>query len=88
MIDRYFLSHPRSVGETYPEHAATAFGFGVRMIGGGLAAIVHGIFPSLCTRTASNTVKTLYGRMKSRQPNFAERPPAFTEPDWQLEYEI
>jgi hypothetical protein len=76
------------VGETYPEHAATAFGFGARMIVGGLAAIVHGLVPSLCTRTASNTVKGLYGRMKSRQPNFAERPPAFTEPDWQLEYEI
>lgn len=88
MIDRLFLRHPRSVGESYPEHAATAFGFGTRMIAGGLACMIHGVFPSLFTRTGSNTVKTLYGRMKSRQPNFAERPPAFTEPTWQLEYEI
>ncbi|MBS0478888.1 MAG: hypothetical protein JSR79_06265 [Proteobacteria bacterium] len=88
MIDRLFLSHPRSVGETYVEHAATAFGFGFRMIGGGMAALAHGVCPAVCTRTASNTVKTLYGRMKSRQPNFAERPPAFTQSDWQLEYEI
>lgn len=88
MINRYFLSHPRSVGETYTEHAATAFGFGIRMIGGGLACLVHAVFPTAFTRTGSNTVKTLYGRMKSRQPNFTERPPAFTEPEWQLEYEI
>ena len=88
MIDRLFLSHPRSVGESYPEHAATALSFGTRMIAGGLACLVHAVFPTLFTRTASNTVKTLYGRMKSRQPHYAERPPAFTEPEWQLEYEI
>ena len=35
-----------------------------------------------------NTVKALYGRMKSRQPAYQQRPPAYTEPDWQLEYEI
>ena len=88
MIDRLFLSHPRSVGESYTEHAATAFGFGTRMIGGGIACMVHGVFPSLFTRTGSNTVKSLYGTMKSRQPAYQERPPAFTEPEWQLEYEI
>ena len=88
MIDRIFLSHPRSVGESYGEHAATAMRFGATMVVGGVACMVHAVLPTLFTRTASNTVKTLYGRMKSRQPNFAERPPAFTEPDWQLEYEI
>jgi hypothetical protein len=88
MIDRIFLRHPRSVGESYVEHAGVAFGFGMRMIAGGLACMVHGIVPSLFTRTGSNTVKSLYGRMKSRQPAYAQRPPAFTEPEWQLEYEI
>ena len=88
MIDRLFLSHPRSVGESYPEHAATAFGFGTRMIAGGVACMIHGVFPSLFTRTGSNTVKSLYGTMKSRQPAYQQRPPAFTEPEWQLEYEI
>jgi hypothetical protein len=88
MFDRIFLSHPRSIGESYPEHAATAFGFGLRMIGGGFACMIHGIVPVLFTRTGSNTVKALYGRMKSRQPAYQQRPPAYTEPDWQLEYEI
>ena len=88
MFDRIFLSHPRSVGESYVEHAGVAFGFGVRMISGGFACLVHGFVPALFTRTGSNTVKALYGRMKARQPAYQQRPPAFTEPDWQLEYEI
>jgi hypothetical protein len=33
-------------------------------------------------------VKGLYDRMRSRQPAFAERPPAHRQPEWQLEYEI
>ncbi|MBN8807384.1 MAG: hypothetical protein J0I47_03975 [Sphingomonas sp.] len=88
MLDRYFLRHPRSVGESYGEHAATAFGFGIRMIGGGLAAMVHAVIPALCTRTASATVKRLYDQMRARQPAFAEQPPAHRAPEWQLEYEI
>ena len=39
-------------------------------------------------RTASDSVKRLYGQMMARQPNFAERQPAFHQPEWQIEYEI
>lgn len=88
MFDRLFLRHPREVGESYGEHFATAGGFGARMVVGGLACIVHAVVPVLFVRTASDTVKSLYGRMKARQPAFADRPPAFAEPEWQLEYEI
>lgn len=88
MFDRLFLRHPREVGESYGEHFATAGGFGARMVIGGLACMVHAVVPSLFVRTASDTVKSLYARMKARQPAFAEQPPAFTEAAWQLEYEI
>ena len=88
MIDRIFLSHPRSVGESYGEHAGMAFGFGIRMIGGGVACLLHGIVPAWFTRTGSNTVKALYGRMTARQPAYQHRPAPFTDPEWQLEYEI
>jgi hypothetical protein len=83
-----FLDHPKSVGESYAEHAVTAFGFGAAMIGGGLACVVHAVVPALFTRTASETVKRLYSVMRSRQPAFAEQPPAFHHAEWQLEYEI
>jgi hypothetical protein len=88
MFDRLFLSHPRSVGESYGEHAATAARFGFTMIGGGIACVVHAIVPVLFTRTASDAVKRLYAQMKARQPAFAQDKPAFDQPEWQIEYEI
>ncbi|MGK6355041.1 DUF6356 family protein [Sphingomonas sp. DT-207] len=88
MIDRIFLSHPRSVGESYGEHAATAARFGVTMVAGGVACLVHAVVPALFARTASDTVKRLYGQMKARQPAFSEQRPAFQQPEWQIEYEI
>ena len=88
MIDRYFLAHPRSVGESYGEHAATASRFGFTMIVGGAACLVHALLPNLFARTASDTVKRLYGQMKARQPAFSQERPAFQQPEWQIEYEI
>ena len=86
MIDRIFLSHPRSVGETYTEHAGVAARFGATMVVGGLACMVHAVFPTLFARTASDRVKKLYAQMVARQPNL--RRPAYEEPEWQIEYEI
>lgn len=88
MISRLFLAHPRSVGESYGEHAATAARFGVTMIAGGAACLVHAVLPFLFVRTASDSVKRLYAQMKARQPAFAEQQPAFHQPEWQLDYEI
>jgi hypothetical protein len=88
MIDRIFLSHPRSVGESYSEHAATAARFGATMVVGGVACLIHAVLPTLFPRSASDRVKRLYAQMVARQPAFAERRPAFHEPEWQIEYEI
>ncbi|MCR5872359.1 MULTISPECIES: DUF6356 family protein [unclassified Sphingomonas] len=88
MFNRLFLSHPRDVGESYGEHFATAAGFGVRMVVGGVACIIHALIPALFVRTASDTVKSLYATMKARQPAFAKERPAFEAPEWQLDYEI
>ncbi len=83
---RLFLDHPASVGESYAEHFGVATRFGAKMIGGGLACLVHGVFPSLFERTGSGTVKRLYSDMISRQPG--ARPPAYDRADWRPEYEI
>ena len=32
-FDRYFLSHPRSVNESYLKHAGAAFGISLRLFG-------------------------------------------------------
>ena len=88
MIDRLFLDHPREVGESYSQHFRVATGFGLRMVAGGLATIVHGFVPALFTRTGSSTIKTLYTRMRARQPSVMDNPPAFARQEWLIEYEI
>ena len=47
-----FTVHPASVGETYGQHFRFALRFGTSMLAGGVAAIVHALFPFLFTTTA------------------------------------
>ena len=58
-----FREHPASVGESYGEHFAHATGFGVRMVFGGFACILHGILPFLFVRTGSRQITELHDRM-------------------------
>ena len=64
-----FNEHPASVGETYCEHMTAAFGFGGRMLLGGLACIVHGLLPFVCTSTGSRTIALLHDRMLAHRKN-------------------
>jgi len=52
-------AHLVDAGETYFEHMHFAVGVGLMLVAAGLACIIHGIFPSLCTKTASRTVDEL-----------------------------
>jgi hypothetical protein len=72
MIAKLFTDHPRSIGETYSEHARTAFSFGWRMAVGGLACMVHAIVPGVFVKTASRTVVQLDAEMRGRKPTPAE----------------
>ncbi|GAA4043526.1 DUF6356 family protein [Parerythrobacter jejuensis] len=58
-----FTDHPRSVGETYTEHFRVASSFGIPMIGGGIACLLHGAFPFLFRNTGSTIVRKLHARM-------------------------
>lgn len=60
---RAFTEHPASVGETYTEHMARAACFGVRMIGAGIACLVHALLPFLFERTGSAAIAELNDRM-------------------------
>lgn len=66
MIER-FTHHPHAVGETYGEHAVAASGFGLLMIGAGLACLVHAVLPFLFEATASDLVMKLHARMSHRR---------------------
>ena len=88
MFNSLFLSHPRSVGESYIEHMGVAARFGGTMVLAGIAVLIHALVPALFTRTGSLAIKRLYGEMKRRQPLLSDEPPSFRSPSWQLEYEI
>mgnify|MGYP001259487909 FL=1 len=60
---RLFTDHPASVGESYGEHLAMASGFGVRMILGGIACLIHGLLPFLFVRTGSGQIAQLHDTM-------------------------
>ena len=62
-LHRAFTDHPASVGESYGEHLTHATGFGLRMIAGGIACILHGFLPFLFVKTGSRQIATLHGRM-------------------------
>lgn len=60
---KLFTEHPASVGETYGEHLAMATEFGVRMITGGIACLIHGLLPFLFVKTGSNRIAQLHDTM-------------------------
>jgi hypothetical protein len=71
-IDRLFIEHPRSVGESYGKHFRLACGVGVAMVGAGFACFVHALFPALFQRTGSATIHRLHDEITWRLP---EAPP-------------
>lgn len=72
MLRKAFTEHPASVGETYGQHLAHATGFGLRMIAGGIACLLHGLLPFLFVKTGSQQIRTLHDRMvvnRSKMPS-------------------
>ena len=61
--DSLFVDHPRSLGESYREHQRHALEFGISMIRGGLACVIHALLPALFARTASTTIMRLHDRL-------------------------
>jgi hypothetical protein len=69
-----FTEHPRSVGESYAEHLCFAAGFGLRMIAGGVAAVVHGCLPFLFATTGSRTIFALNDEIRRSKQRRAKTP--------------
>jgi hypothetical protein len=61
-----FTHHPRDIGESYATHFGHAAWFGLRLIGGGIACLIHGIFPFLYVKTASRTIDRLHAKLHGR----------------------
>ncbi|WP_044563352.1 DUF6356 family protein [Azospirillum sp. B4] len=63
MWNKLFVDHPRTVQESYGEHALVAASFGGRMVLAGVACLVHAVVPGLFVRTGSRTIATLHDQM-------------------------
>lgn len=66
MIDKLFREHPRSVGESYGQHRAVAWHFGISMLLAGLALLVHALIPALFPDTGSRTIEHLHQKLQER----------------------
>lgn len=71
-----FTEHPHEVGETYLQHLHSAWSFSGSMLVGGIACFLHGLFPFLCTRTGSTTIRRLHDRMIVHRVRSLEAAPA------------
>lgn len=67
MIDRLFLSHPRTVGESYWEHFRVASSFGTAMVVGGVKAMIHAVFPNAYETAGSDTIRRLHKIMVEKR---------------------
>ena len=62
-LNRLFTEHPASVGETYFQHLAAAWGFSWRMMLASLACLIHALLPFLFEKTGSRAITLLHDRM-------------------------
>jgi hypothetical protein len=67
VVDRLFLAHPRSLGMSWAKHAGGAVRIGGELFLAGSAALVHAIFPGVCTDTAGKVVTRTYNYMQKRK---------------------
>lgn len=67
ILDRLFLAHPRTVGESYLEHCAFAFRIGRRLLLAGSAALIHAAVPCLCETTASRIILAMNADIVARR---------------------
>lgn len=66
MLTKTFLDHPRSVDESYLEHAAFAGRFSLKLFAAAFAALVHAVIPCLFEKTASRIIADLYAKTHNR----------------------
>ncbi len=71
-FNRLFTDHPESVNESYWQHLATATGFGLRMIGGGILCLVHALIPGAFCTSGSDMICDLHERMVTNRRRLAE----------------
>lgn len=68
-----FTDHPHSIQESYFQHMCFALAFGGRMLLGGVACVLHAIFPFMFEKTGSNILLKMTHYFIERMPHAEER---------------
>ena len=61
-----FTKHPHDIGESYGSHFRHAAWFGLTMLAGGAAALVHAVLPFVFVQTGSRTMAKLQRNLSGR----------------------
>ena len=80
-IGRLFHEHPRSLGMTWASHGAGAAVIGAKLVGAGVACLIHALVPAWFTQTAGRTVTFIYDDIARRKAG-AANPNAW--PDYEI----
>lgn len=80
MLKKLFFEHPQSVGESYFEHMLVAFSFGFKMLGAGLACMVHGLVPGLFKSTGSKAITGLHDKLVANRCRHTAMPTTVVTP--------
>jgi hypothetical protein len=81
MFGQLFLDHPRELGLSWASHGGGAIRIGFRLIGAGVACLIHAVVPGLFTQTAGRTVSDLHNHMLSRR---SAAPDPRSWPDYEI----
>ena len=81
VVGRLFNDHPRSLGMSWASHGAGAAVIALRLIGAGIACLIHAVVPALFTQTAGRTVTDIYDDIARRKAG-AANPKAW--PDYEI----
>ncbi len=66
MFNKVFLDHPRSVDESYVEHAIFAGRFSMKLFAAAFCALVHAVIPAAFEKTASRMIAEMYAKTHNR----------------------
>ena len=66
MFSKVFLDHPRSVDESYVEHAIFAGRFSMKLFAAAFCALVHAVIPAAFEKTASRMIAEMYAKTHNR----------------------
>ncbi len=81
VVGRLFADHPRSLGMTWASHGAGAAVIAVRLIGAGVACLIHALVPAWFTQTAGRTITDMHDEIARRKAG-AANPKAW--PDYEI----